>query len=71
LEWKATRLPWDSETGKTLNGAVAEEAIRRSPTGKQVACNGNSFSLFTKILLIVLFFNTMKGVSREIETPFL
>ncbi len=33
-----------------------EEAARRSPTGKQVACNGNPFSPFTKMLWMVLFF---------------
>ncbi|WP_231745022.1 hypothetical protein, partial [Lysinibacillus sp. F5] len=54
-----------SETGKPLNGAAM-----RSPTGKQVACNGNPFSPVTKTLWIVLFFNTTKGVISLFEvTP--
>ncbi|WP_036126713.1 hypothetical protein, partial [Lysinibacillus sphaericus] len=53
-----------------LNGAVAEEAARRSPTGKQVACNGNPFSPFTKTLWMVLFFNTMKASQICSVMPF-
>jgi len=45
LECKATRLPWDSETDETLHGASAQEAARRSPTGKRVAWNGNHLHL--------------------------
>jgi len=30
-----------SETDETLHGASAQEAARRSPTGKRVAWNGN------------------------------
>ncbi|WP_285399018.1 hypothetical protein [Lysinibacillus sp. fls2-241-R2A-57] len=58
MEWRATRLPWESETGETLHGAQAEEAARRSPTGssalresvasatKRVAWNGNQLHFF-------------------------
>ena len=53
----------------SLHGAGAEEAARRSPTGKQVACNGNHFH-FHKNSIDGFVFNNMKGVSREIETPF-
>ena len=37
----------DSETGEPLYGA--EEAARRSSTGKQVACNGKPFTSLIKI----------------------
>ncbi len=52
MDWSGRLLDslGNSETGEPLNGAVAEEAARRSPTGKHVACNGNPFSPFTKML---------------------
>ncbi|WP_231745099.1 hypothetical protein, partial [Lysinibacillus sp. F5] len=46
--------------GEPLNGAVAEEAARRSPTGKQVAYNRNPFLPFTKMLLWMVFFSTLR-----------
>jgi len=49
MDWSGRLLDsrGNSETGEPLHGTVAEEAARRSPTGKQVACNGNPFSPFT------------------------
>ncbi len=52
MDWSGGLL--DSRRIARQASPYTEEAARRSPTGKQVARNGNPFSPFAKILWMIL-----------------